>query len=458
MTVDLVGLRQLVEKVVQGLGSHTHRELDELCPQLGLPPLPAEGSKSKRLDACLADLQEESLAGVTQRLLGSDRVFLGRADRVALEDALWAAGPVVEIPGRVRRDLARSVDILMLVYRADRFMRLLEQWWVLEEPFEAFMGPLPNGLRALIDQHVFRNPGDWSTEELFEQLGAFEAGHARFGRFLEGLVAPATVPDVPTQNRIVEAINALLGQAGARLVQTDLRDGYPYFQLVHTGSGLGRSPKNLIFASSAKPDIRFRSAVDNDIEVLQGLDEVLYYDRPIGPEGVRWCDLQQWWQDATGTTDAEAAKTALYNRLLACLPDEKDSPQVHLFRLYHQIHGPHVRSLPALLPEVWLHWDHKTVKKRGVEALLRHRMDFLMLLPGGRRLVLEVDGRHHYADGKAYADTVSGDRDLKLRGYEVFRFGSTELSDPGRARPLLQGFFADLFDRYDMGIPPAPQT
>jgi hypothetical protein len=29
------------------------------------------------------------------------------------------------------------------------------------------------GLRGQIERHVFRNPGDWSAEELFEQLGAF---------------------------------------------------------------------------------------------------------------------------------------------------------------------------------------------------------------------------------------------------------------------------------------------
>ncbi|MFB7225150.1 hypothetical protein [Streptomyces sp. NPDC056227] len=29
---------------------------------------------------------------------------------------------------------------------------------------------------------------------------------------------------------------------------------------------------------------------------------------------------------------------------------------------------------PALLPEVWLHWDPKTVEERGPEALLRSRM------------------------------------------------------------------------------------
>ncbi|MFD7877748.1 DUF559 domain-containing protein [Streptomyces sp. NPDC059766] len=59
-------------------------------------------------------------------------------------------------------------------------------------------------------------------------------------------------------------------------------------------------------------------------------------------------------------------------------------------------------------------------------------MDFLLLLPHRVRLVLEVDGQQHYsANGKAnpelYAQMVSEDRQLKLSGYEVYRFGGHEL-------------------------------
>jgi very-short-patch-repair endonuclease len=56
-----------------------------------------------------------------------------------------------------------------------------------------------------------------------------------------------------------------------------------------------------------------------------------------------------------------------------------------------------------------------------------------MLLPNGSRIVLEVDGKHHYAqpggqaDPARYAELAAADRDLKLAGYEVFRFGAEEL-------------------------------
>ncbi|MEV8211567.1 hypothetical protein AB0P40_42210, partial [Streptomyces sp. NPDC079189] len=74
-------------------------------------------------------------------------------------------------------------------------------------------------------------------------------------------------------------------------------------------------------------------------------------------------------------------------------------------------------------------------------------MDFLLLLPHGQRVVLEVDGSQHYTrdrgqipDTAKYAEMVAADRDLKLRGYEVFRFGHDELKRPDDAQALLRQF------------------
>lgn len=82
------------------------------------------------------------------------------------------------------------------------------------------------------------------------------------------------------------------------------------------------------------------------------------------------------------------------------------------------------------------------------------RMDFLMLPPETRRVVLEIDGIQHYTrDGGAIPDsaknsaTMAGDRDLKFRGYEVFRFGHDELHDRDGARPVLTDFFRTLLNR-----------
>ena len=54
--------------------------------------------------------------------------------------------------------------------------------------------------------------------------------------------------------------------------------------------------------------------------------------------------------------------------------------------------------MKARLLRIYLHYDPYTRRQRGDEQVLsRQRMDFLMLLEHGVRIVIEVDGRHHYA-------------------------------------------------------------
>jgi very-short-patch-repair endonuclease len=329
------------------------------------------------------------------------------------------------------------------------------------DPLGFFFGG-DRSLRTRIAQHVHKNPGDWSTEDLFEKLGAFEASDRRFALFLEGLASSDVLPDEPAQRRFVETVNGVLRGCGVELRESSTEGGYPVFSVASTRVGGNRSPKNLIFASSEKPDIRFRSAVDNDIEIVSNADKVLVYDRPIGADGLRWRDLQLWWAAAKGIEDDQEAKRTLFLRLRESLP-KTSPPQLFLFESFYAGFGKAIPNLPALLPEVWLHWDPKTVKERGPDALLRFRMDFLLLLPHGIRIVLEVDGREHYAteDGRAdtarYASMVAGDRDLKLSGYEVFRFGGAELQGD-QARGMVKAFFSALFERYSVPILAAGTT
>ncbi|MFE0921195.1 hypothetical protein ACFW24_25970 [Streptomyces nigra] len=256
------------------------------------------------------------------------------------------------------------------------------------------------------------------------------------------------------QRRLTTTMNGHLHTAGLELRQTGTLGGYPRFTLVPLQLPHARAPKNVIFATPAKPDIRFLSAVDNDIEVVNG--DALIYDRTVTDDGIRWRDLQSWWQDREHITDPGEAKKSLYARLRASLPDNSPG-QRNLFESYHRILGPEVYDMPALLPEVWLHWDPKTVRERGPQALLRFRMDFLLLLPHGQRIVLEVDGSQHYTrdrgrtpDTAKYAAVVAADRDLRLSGYEVYRFGHDELRDETTARTLLEAFLPRLFQHHEV--------
>jgi hypothetical protein len=56
------------------------------------------------------------------------------------------------------------------------------------------LGFLARDLTSLlgqIEQHVLRNPGDWTAEDLFEHLGAFERATPGSGGSLRGWSPPA---------------------------------------------------------------------------------------------------------------------------------------------------------------------------------------------------------------------------------------------------------------------------
>ncbi|MFI6168950.1 hypothetical protein ACIBCN_19375 [Nocardia sp. NPDC051052] len=211
--------------------------------------------------------------------------------------------------------------------------------------------------------------------------------------------------------------------------------------------------KNIIFASSGpKPEIVLRDAVNNVVEIVKFADRCLVYDKPLPESGLAWGDLVTWWGglDVSGS-DLEKARS-LYRRLDSSLGD--NSVERIVFRTYcENYRGESGLKVPALLPQVYLHFDPLTGAERRTlgkpNRLRRERMDFLLLLPDHVRIVIEVDGKQHYANGdkaspQEYAKMVAEDRALRLRGYEVFRFGGYELMQPD-APDMLRRFFADLF-------------
>ncbi len=429
-----------------------HKDLPDLCQKLGLPSPSAEGTKSERVAASFDTSTDANLPSVAERLL---QVQCPAAEkRNEIQDLLWARHACPDIPKKFRRELARALSA-PLYADSGGFQKLLDWLWVLDtDPLGMFFGDNTNrSLRAQIDQHVYRNPDDWTPEFLFGELGAYEASGRRFALFIEGLASADVLLDEPAQRAFVGTANNILHRCGVELRETASVGGYPVFQVVSLTQGPARKPKNLIFASESKPDIRLSSAIDNDVEVVTNADSVLIYDRPIDENGLTWTHLQAWWSETQNIADVGEAKKSLYLRLKGCLP-KNSPPQRLFFETYHRCFARDVPNLPALLPEVWFHWDPKTVKERGADALLRFRMDFLMLLPHGVRVVLEIDGKHHFADaegradGSAYTKMVSADRELKLSCYEVFRFGASELRDEHLAYHVVSEFFQPLFDRF----------
>ncbi len=278
----------------------------------------------------------------------------------------------------------------------------------------------------------------------------------RFRFFLHGLVNPAFLPNIEAQTRIVTAANPVLARIGIRMEQAGELDGYPTFDLVRIGTAAPRRPKTLVFATLGKPDMRLADVLDNDLEIVPD-DKYLVYDRPVGPGGLRWSDLLNWWRERRGTDDAVADRKALYQRLLDSTPKPEESPQRAVCEAYYKAFANRDWDMPALLPEVWLHWDHKRVEDRGEAALINHRMDFLILLPNGVRVIVEVDGRRHYANDKAVDDTVRGDRDLKLRGYHVWRVTTSELRQQPLG-PFVEELFTSILRHHGLDVPTVEAT
>lgn len=451
--MDFTRLRNLLCLQIEGLkNSVTHPQLPALCKKLGLPVPPTEAPgvwKRTRLEASFEAVEDVRLPDVAMHLLALHPV--DARTRNNIQDILWSTQSI-DVPRRIRRELARALEIGDLYRSAQRFEALLERFWDLDDdPLDFLLNGETSGrsLRSRIERHMFNN-SDWDVEQLFEELGAFDAPSPRFIRFIEALTSFEIHNDEPSQRHFVEQANPHLQICNLVLRETGTQEGYPVFTVTALTDRSFSAPKQLIFASPVKPDIRFLSAVDNDIEIVTNADRVLVYDRPIGADGLNWSALQDWWRDRENLTTDREAKEGLYRRLQAALPGNSP-PQRYLFRAYFNSFKNEIPRLPALIPEVWLHWDPKTVKERGVDALTRFRMDFLMLLPRGIRVVIEVDGAHHYAeDGKAdpnkYAQMASADRDLKLAGYEVFRFGAKELR--ATELPQVKEFFNRLFDRF----------
>lgn len=209
--------------------------------------------------------------------------------------------------------------------------------------------------------------------------------------------------------------------------------------------------KNLIFGSTSKPDLVLTDALSNEV-ALVNVEEALIYDDGIPDEGLSWERLVCALLPREAAENKIAAARQLYRRLLSCLGSE---PERLFFAAYAQTqYGRFGLDQPALVPQVWLHYDPRSRRQRGdAPVLTRQRMDFLLLGPGGRRVVCEIDGRTHYTDDAGapsplrYAEMVREDRELRLRGYEVFRFGAAELADEAAAVAVVEEFVARLFER-----------
>ena len=274
--------------------------------------------------------------------------------------------------------------------------------------------------------------------------------------FLAEMLHPAVRTDLAEVERLRDFINSVLVHDGYELVQVDAISGAPIFDYHRIGSGVRGAMKNLIFAAiGPKPEIVLDDAVNNDLRIVRNEQGCLVYDRPLSAHGLTWAELTAWWSDRQGLTGAPQSQVwrSLYQRLEQSLGD--NDAERRILHTYAERYRQLGAGIAALIPQVYLHYDPYTAGQRGTPGpLSRQRMDFLLLLPHRARIVIECDGKQHYADdnGRAdprcYAAMMADDRDLRLKGYEVYRIGGAELVNDRAARHLLNTFFDRLDQRY----------
>ena len=310
--------------------------------------------------------------------------------------------------------------------------------------------------REDIVQHCIANY-DWPEDWIFtdDRFGLSHDDAALLGLLAE-MLHPAVRDDSAEATRLAASLNELLVQDRYEIVQVDDISGAPIFAGRRMGGGVPGAMKNLIFAADGpKPEIVLEDALNNDVRIVRNEQFCLVYDRPLSARGLTWADLCTWWAERQNLTTQAPREVSLdlHNRLRRCLDNDAERLLLHTYaRRYARLGA----EIPALLPQVYLHYDPYSAAQRASAEfpLVRQRMDFLLLLPQRIRIVIELDGKQHYADrvGRAdtrrYAEMVAEDRDLRLRGYEVYRFGGAELVDKSAGEAMLSSFFDRLATRY----------
>lgn len=435
----------LAERIADHLKTHfTHEKMEGVAAIAGFAIPPQENGITKR------DRARIGLEGKTEQQLGEIARKLGaHFNDFGLEEAGLA---VLErdsprITQITRRDVAKCFgdDLSGKQNVVEIVGRLFPLGLMGTELFST------RPLADEIDQHMVCNFRDWSVEYLFEQIGALTCSRDRFARLIEAALHPLGRRG-PEQGELVTRINTVLRRDGYELKADGEESGYPIYLLTPIGRGVAGAPKNLIFASNGpKPEIGFADAINNDIVILSNAASCLVYDRPIRRDGLLWNELVEWWRTQDPTTTEPAR--VLGERLRASLASDGER---NLFNSYFKLYRYRLgEALPALIPQVYLHYDPAVVKLlRSRAGLQRQRMDFLLLLPGNQRVVIEVDGSQHFsANGKPslqlYAEMVSADRNLRLAGYEIYRFGSNELIGAG-ATAVIEAFFDQLWAHHKL--------
>lgn len=271
-----------------------------------------------------------------------------------------------------------------------------------------------------------------------------------FIQFIEDLLHPVSKTGKITKE-VIDSLNYHLQKDGFQIIVEIDKYERNIYRFI-SDKGFSGKVKNIIFAANGpKPEIVLSDALNNNIQIAKNNEYCLVYDKTIPVIGLKWVDLVKWWSDKNGIErNADCARDLLARLRISI----SSPPEFTFFDTYYREYAKLKNKMPALLPQVYLHYDPYSMKRHGFKYLLRQRMDFLLLLNNNKRIVIEIDGVQHYSESdkaspKLYSSMVSADRELKLLGYEVYRFGGFELNQES-ANETIKLFFDALFEKHEI--------
>lgn len=449
----MANLNKIIEEIAHVLSEEKSYDLPSVCERYGLE----DGDKDEAF--------RSKRVYVQKRLKGKDQLFLLDLSKRIIEDygeeakslskLIYNVSPngIFSLSEITRKNILNELYLKQDLWGKYDVVAFLKRIWNLDSmPSTDF-----RFVTATEDiwQHMISN-NDYDEKYLLEDyLELLIISDEVFINFLEQLVHPI-VREQPEQQEYIDLLNQHLINDGFKFFPFTQLSGYPVYKIHKVQNGVRGTVKNLIFAAVGnKPEIVINDSLNNDIKIVKNKENCLVYESPIPTEGLSWNELVKWWGDINPTLNTvREREVSLYKRLLSSL----DSPPERIFfkNYFKFLNSQYKENLPALIPQVYLHYDPYTKNQRNGEVYLpRQRMDFLLLLPNRQRVVIEIDGKQHYAKGdlanpKKYSEMVAADRDLKLHGYDVYRFGGYELMNEEKSSKLIADFFRSFFNRYDI--------
>lgn len=396
MKLNMNDYMLLRNAIVNYLKEYKTYELNGICKKYGVEcdnSLDPMRSKRVYLESRLSSLNFEQLTHVAKQIIseGCNVEFVKSVEMFFNDDFFI-------IPMTTRRALLNWISSqpdlegeLPNIYEM-----LLLVWNLNEIEIKIFTGDTCTADEYIL-QHMVRND-DIDNGECFENILEFMyIPDRQLFKLLETIVNPP-VRDDQSQYKYVSEINSIIGKNGFRLVSEKNIAGINIYELKQfIGTGIPGDIHNIIFgAYEEKPDIIIDDSLTNKLKLVGDNEKCLFYDVSITSEGLTWHDLLIWWNNGDEEYNLDVEKK-LVDRLKLSLDS---NPEILFLRTYYNyLHKLKNSHLPALIPQVYCHYDPKSAYMRNGQGYVLQRMDFLMLLPGNVRVVIEIDGKQHYAHG-----------------------------------------------------------